>query len=83
MNLRNFHWKIRAAMDSLEALQNLQKDLSIFNEARLPVLERLTAELEAQLDDFRQLLSTPSKSDESRKKIQSGRTRRCLLLEDF
>lgn len=59
-------------MDSLEALQSLHQDLLVFTEARLPVLDRLVAELEERLEDFRQLLAKPPKSDESRRKVQSG-----------
>lgn len=58
--------------DSLEALQGLYQDLLVLSEARLPVLERLSQELDAQLHNFRKLLDRPPKNERSRKEVQSG-----------
>lgn len=60
--------------DSIEALQGLYQDLLVLSEARLPVLERLSQELEAQLHDFRSLLDKAPKNEKSRKEVQSGIT---------
>jgi len=53
--------------DSLLRLQGLQADLVAFAESRLPNLERLWAELEESIDDFRNLLDRQRRSDKSRK----------------
>jgi len=58
--------------DSLERLQGLHRDLVGFLESRLPNLERLWTELDARLEEFRNLLDKNSKSDKSRKALSSG-----------
>jgi hypothetical protein len=61
-------------MDSLEALQGLHRDLLILTESRLPSLQRLSEELDSQLEDFRALLSKSPRKEESRKIVQSGQS---------
>ena len=58
--------------DSLEALQALQRDLLALSASQLPTVERLWAELEAQIDQFRKLLDKPLKNDSSRRTLNSG-----------
>ena len=61
-----------AATDGLEGLQGLYNDLLSLSENRLPVVERLLEELEARVEEFRQLLDKKSKNDSSRNKLNSG-----------
>lgn len=56
--------------DSLTRLQGLQADLLAFSESRFPNVERLWAELEVSIDDFRKLLDKQQKNDKSRRDIQ-------------
>jgi len=58
--------------DSLEALQGLHRDLLALTESRLPIVDRLCAELEAQIEEFRNLLDKPGRSDKSRQTIAAG-----------
>jgi nuclear pore complex protein Nup205 len=64
-------------MDSLEALQGLYRDLVLFSERRLPLVERLATELQDRLEDFRSLLQKKPRSASSRTAVQSGK------LNDF
>ncbi|PSN65951.1 hypothetical protein BS50DRAFT_401890 [Corynespora cassiicola Philippines] len=59
--------------DSLDALQGLHRDLCALIDLKLPVLDRLLANLEAHLDDFKKLLDKPPKSDKSRKTLSEGK----------
>ena len=61
-----------AEIDSLEALQGLQRDLLALTASQLPTVERLWAELESQIDEFRKLLDKPRKNDASRRTLTSG-----------
>jgi nuclear pore complex protein Nup205 len=70
-----------AESDSLEALQALQRDLIALSVSQLPTVERLWAELEAQVDQFRKLLSKPTKNDASRQKLSKGN--RCYTLSYY
>lgn len=54
---------------AMERLQDLQRDLIAFTEQRLPALDRLSAELDATVDDLRKLLGRKRKSEESRKQV--------------
>ena len=58
--------------DTLTKLQGLQADLVAFSESRLPILERLWAELEGSISDFRRLLDKQQKNDASRQALRSG-----------
>ena len=59
-------------MESLERLQGLYQDLVAFSETRLANIERLWLELEASIEDFRQLLDKPLKSNASRESLMTG-----------
>ena len=59
--------------DSLARLQGLQADLVAFAESRLPNLERLWAELEESIDDFRNLLDRQRRNDKSRKGLNADK----------
>ena len=58
--------------DSLEGLRGLQKDLSALDESRLRNVDRLWANLEARIEEFRVLLDKPGKNESSRKRVLSG-----------
>ncbi|KAF2138835.1 uncharacterized protein K452DRAFT_320940 [Aplosporella prunicola CBS 121167] len=60
-----------ADTDSLEALQGLHRDLLALSASRLVVLERLEAELEARIEEFKKLLDKPRKNDKSRDAIKA------------
>jgi hypothetical protein len=59
-------------MDSLEILQGIHRDLAVLTDLQLPKLERLSKELDSQLEEFRALLSKPPRREPSRKAVQSG-----------
>ncbi|KAK3680136.1 hypothetical protein LTR78_000513 [Recurvomyces mirabilis] len=50
-------------------LQSLQGDLIAFSESRLSNVDRLSAELDASIDDLRRLLDKSRKSETSRKEL--------------
>ena len=58
--------------DTLVKLQGLQADLVAFSESRLLNLERLWAELEGSIADFRRLLDKQQKNDRSRQALKAG-----------
>jgi len=58
--------------NSLTRLQGLQADLVAFSESRLSNLERLWAELEGTIADFRKLLDKQQRSDNSRNALKAG-----------
>ncbi|KAF2762610.1 nuclear pore complex subunit [Pseudovirgaria hyperparasitica] len=58
-----------ADASSLESLQDLHRDLQALSESRLPVLDRLWLQLEARVDDFRNLLDQKRRDDGSRQKV--------------
>ncbi|PNS19250.1 hypothetical protein CAC42_2427 [Sphaceloma murrayae] len=60
-------------LDSLTRLQGLQADLIAFSESRLQTVDRLWAELEYSIVDFRKLLDKRQKNENSRRAIQSDR----------
>ena len=64
--------KPMAESGALEGLRGLHQDLIALGESRLPNIDRLWAELEARIDEFRRLLDKPAKSDASRKALQTG-----------
>jgi len=59
--------------DSLLGLQGLHEDLVDLEQGRLRNIDRLWAELEARVNEFRQLLDKPLKKEESRKILLSGK----------
>ncbi|KAF7512175.1 hypothetical protein GJ744_002337 [Endocarpon pusillum] len=60
-------------MESLERLQGLYQDLVAFSETKLANIERLWLELEASIEDFRQLLDKPLKNNASRESLMTGK----------
>lgn len=58
--------------DSLTRLQGLQADLAAFSESRLANLERLWAELEGSIEDFRNLLDKERKDGKSRQELSAS-----------
>ena len=58
--------------DSLEGLQGLHQDLIALSKSQLHNIDRVWAELDARLDEFRRLLDKTSKHESSRKKLFSG-----------
>ena len=58
--------------DSLEGLRAIHQDLVALSENRLANVEKLWADLEARIEEFRKLLDKPEKSDPSRKVLSSG-----------
>lgn len=61
-----------AESEAIEGLRGLQQDLIALEESRLRNVERLWVDLEARVEEFRNLLDKPSKNESSRKKILSG-----------
>jgi nuclear pore complex protein Nup205 len=55
--------------DPLERLLALKRDLSAFAEQRLPNVARLSAELDASIEDLRRLLDRKRKNEASRKEL--------------
>ena len=58
--------------EGLIGLQGLHQDLVALEAFQLRNIDRLWADLERRVGEFRQLLDKPSKSDTSRKALQSG-----------
>ena len=58
--------------NSLEGLRGLHQDLIALEESQLRNIERLWAELETRVDEFRKLLDKTPKNDISRKTLLSG-----------
>lgn len=58
--------------DTLTKLQGLQADLVAFSESRLANLDRLWAELEGSIADFRSLLDKQQKNDKSRQALNGS-----------
>ncbi|KAI9716272.1 MAG: hypothetical protein M1812_005497 [Candelaria pacifica] len=59
-------------IEGSDGLRGLYQDLLALAEARLPNVERLWAELEVRIEDFKKLLDKPPKNDRSRQTISSG-----------
>ena len=60
----------------LVGLQGLHRDLLALEASRLVNVERLWADLEARVNEFRQLLDKPAKNETSRKALSSGKVSR-------
>lgn len=58
--------------EGLEGLRGLQQDLIALDESRLRTVDKLWTELEARIDEFRQLLDKPQRSESSRNQLLSG-----------
>ena len=59
--------------EGLVGLRGLHQDLVALEASRLRNIDRLWADLEARVNEFRQLLDKAPKSDASRKTLQSGK----------
>lgn len=57
----------------LAGLRGLHQDLLALEASRLRNVERLWADLEARVNEFRQLLDKPAKNEASRKALSSGK----------
>ena len=69
-----------ASDDSFISLRGLHQDLVDLEQGRLRNVDRLWGDLEARIDEFRQLLDKPSKNDESRRSLLSGSVALALLV---
>lgn len=58
--------------NSLDGLRGLHQDLIALEDGPLLNIERLLAELEARVLEFRNLLGKPAKKESSRKTLNSG-----------
>ena len=64
----------------LAGLRDLHQDLLALEASRLRNVERLWADLEARVNDFRRLLDKPAKNETSRKALSSGKKPRGSIL---
>ncbi|KAI9671349.1 MAG: hypothetical protein M1831_004258 [Alyxoria varia] len=64
--------------ESLERLQGLKNDLSLLNDTTVPNVERLSAELESRVDEFRKVFDKNPRNEKSRQALNSG----ILKLDD-
>ncbi|KAK4539974.1 hypothetical protein LTR36_009944 [Oleoguttula mirabilis] len=60
--------------DPLQRLRLLQRDLAAFAESRLPNVARLSAELDASIDDLKKLLEKKRRNEASRKELAPNTT---------
>lgn len=60
--------------DPLQRLRILQRDLTAFAESRLPNVARLSAELDASIEDLKKLLEKKKKNQASRKELDPNTT---------
>ena len=58
--------------NGLVGLQGLHQDLVDLEQGRLREVDRLWADLEARIQDFRQLLDKPSENEQSKRTLLSG-----------
>ncbi|KAK8249215.1 nucleoporin Nup186/Nup192/Nup205 [Phyllosticta capitalensis] len=61
--------------DSFGILQGLHRDLVALSELRLGNIDRLWAELESRVDEFKRLLDKPRKNDRSREALKANTLR--------
>ncbi|KAI9052231.1 hypothetical protein LZ554_003588 [Drepanopeziza brunnea f. sp. 'monogermtubi'] len=62
-----------AEVSSLESLQALYADLLALSESRLSSIERLGAQLDAHIRDFKNLLDKKPRSEQSRQSLATGK----------
>lgn len=58
--------------NDVEGLRGLHQDLVALDESQLRNVDRLLAELEARVDDFKKLLDKSPKNEKSRNTLLSG-----------
>ena len=68
--------------ESFEGLRGLQRDLIALDESRVRNVDRLWTELEARIEEFRQLLDKPQKKEKSRNGLLSGKLNYNLSTRD-
>ncbi len=61
-----------AELNSLESLQALYADLLALSESRLSSIERLGAQLDAHIRDFKALLDKKPRNEQSRQSLATG-----------
>jgi nuclear pore complex protein Nup205 len=61
-----------AELNSLESLESLYLDLHALSESRLSNVDRLEAQLNAHIEDFKKLLDKKPRNEESRKSLATG-----------
>ena len=66
-------------MSELEGLQALYTDLLALSEARLSSIDRLGAQLDAHIQEFRGLLDKKARNEQSRQKLASGKLPRKVV----
>lgn len=71
-SLSRYNADMEAAADSLESLELLQRDLIASLEGRLENVDRLAAELEAHIVDFKRLLDRDRRNEKSRNSLIQG-----------
>jgi nuclear pore complex protein Nup205 len=59
-------------LNGLESLQALYLDLLALSESRLSNVDRLEAQLNAHIEDFKDLLNKKQRSEQSRKSLETG-----------
>ena len=57
----------------MESLETLFLDLRALSESRLSNVERLEAQLNAHIEDFKKLLDKKPRNEESRKSLATGK----------
>jgi len=62
-----------ALFGDLEGLELLHHDLLAQAEQRLPNIDRLWMQLDARIEEFKRLLDKPSRNEQSRKSLESGK----------
>lgn len=62
-----------AEFSDLEGLESLHRDLLALSESRLVNVDRLWAQLEARIDEFRHLLEKAPRSEQSRQSLATGK----------
>lgn len=65
-----------AEMNGLESLQALYLDLVALSESRISNVDRLEAQLNAHIEDFKNLLNKQARNEQSRKSLGTGTRRR-------
>jgi nuclear pore complex protein Nup205 len=61
-----------AELIDLEGLESLHRDLLALSESRLVNVDRLWAQLEARIDEFRHLLEKAPRNEQSRRSLATG-----------
>ena len=68
---------------SLDGLRGLHQDLIALDQSRLRNIDRLWADLESRVVEFRKLLDKPPKNEGSRKTLLAGMRTSILAISDL